>query len=108
MMDLMLTGRVLTAEEAERQNLAQYVVAPGDAVTKATALAAAAAANAPLSNYAIINALPRIQDMAHDDGLFVESMVSAMTSVSPDARSRLDDFLNKRAARLAVPGRKET
>lgn len=108
MMDLMLTGRVLTAEEAERQNLAQYVVAKDAAVAKALALAKAAAANAPLSNYAIINALPRIQDMAHDDGLFVESMVAAMTSVSPEARARLDDFLNKRAARLAVPGNGES
>jgi enoyl-CoA hydratase/carnithine racemase len=108
MMDLMLTGRVLTAQEAEGRNLAQYIVPKGDAAAKAVALASAAATNAPLSNYAIINALPRIQDMAHDDGLFVESMVSAMTSASPQARARLDDFINKRATRLAVPGREET
>src|SRR5690606_26126955 len=69
MMDMMLTGRVLSAEEGERCNLAQYLVDTGSARDKAHELAEAAASNAEISNYAIIHALPRIQDMAKDDGL---------------------------------------
>jgi enoyl-CoA hydratase/carnithine racemase len=107
MTDLMLTGRVLGVEEAERCNLVQYVVPAGTALDKGKELARIAARNSPFSNYAIINALPRIQDMGHDDGLFVESMVAAMTQTTPEAADRLKAFLEKRAPRLAVPASKE-
>jgi len=103
MTDMMLTGRVVAAEDAERWNLAQYVVAQGSAVETAMQLAERAATNAPLSNYAVINALPRIQDMAKDDGLFVESFVSSFTAASPDAEERLRAFLDKRVGRITSP-----
>ena len=106
MTDLMLTGRVLNAEEGERCNLAQYVVEAGTALDKAKEIARIAAGNARLSNYAVLNALPRIQDMAQDDGLFVESIVAALTQTSPEATERLDAFLEGRAARVAAPVRK--
>jgi (methylthio)acryloyl-CoA hydratase len=107
MTDLMLTGRVLSAEEGERLNLVQYLVEPGAALDEAKALARVAASNAPLSNYAIINALPRIQDMAQDDGLFVESIVASFTQTSPEATERLRAFIEKRVARLSVAGKGE-
>jgi len=105
MADMMLTGRVLSAAEAERANFLQYVAKPGAALDKAKDLAARIARNAPLSNFAIANALPRIQDLSHDDGLFFESLMAAMTQTSPDAQARLREFLDKRSERLAVPGR---
>jgi enoyl-CoA hydratase/carnithine racemase len=103
MTDLMLTGRVLSVEEGERCNLVQYVVPAGAALDKAKAIARQIATNAELSNYAIMQALPRIQDMAQDDGLFVESLMAAFTQTSPEALERLEAFVQKRAARLAVP-----
>lgn len=102
MTDLMLTGRVLNADEAERFNLLNYVVAVGKALDKACELAGQIASNAPLSNFAITNALPRIQDMAQDDGLFVESLVAAFTQTSPEATDRLNAFIEKRTAKLSV------
>jgi (methylthio)acryloyl-CoA hydratase len=75
----------------------------GAALAKAKELAARIAGNAPLSNFAIVNALPRIQDLAHDDGLFFESLMAAMTQTSPEAVERLRAFLDKRAERLAIP-----
>ncbi|KND18379.1 enoyl-CoA hydratase [Pannonibacter phragmitetus] len=104
MTDMMLTGRVVPAASAEAWNLAQYVVDEGEALAKATELAQAAASNAELSNYAVINALPRIQDMAKEDGLFVESFIASFTATSPEAEERLRAFLEKRAARLKAPG----
>ena len=104
MADMMLTGRVLDAAEAERANLVHYVVPKGGALERAKALAARIAENAPLSNFAITNALPRIQDLAHDDGLFFEALMAAFTQTSPDAQERLRAFLEKRAQRLARPG----
>lgn len=103
MMDMMLTGRVLSAEEGERCSLVQYLVEPGTAREKAHELAEIAASNAEISNYAIIHALPRIQDMSKEDGLLVESFVSAITATSPEAEKRLRDFLEKRVARLRAP-----
>ncbi len=97
MTDLMLTGRVVAAAEAEAYNLAQYFVPSGAAQAKAMAIACQIAENAPLSNFAVINALPRIQHMSHDDGLFVESIIAALTQTSPEARQRMEDFLEKRS-----------
>jgi enoyl-CoA hydratase/carnithine racemase len=105
MADLMLTGRILTAAEGERLNLCQYVVPAGESLDKAKALARRIAENAPNTNYAITNALPRINDMAHDDGLFFESMISSFTGSSPEALKRLQDFVDKTAVPLAIPGK---
>jgi len=106
MTDLMLTGRSVDAATAESWNLVQYVVPRGAALDKATALAAQAATNAEISNYAVIHALPRIQDMASDDGLFVESFIASFTATSPEAEERLNAFLQKRAGKVADPGAK--
>ncbi|MFD1913739.1 crotonase/enoyl-CoA hydratase family protein [Halodurantibacterium flavum] len=103
MTDLMLTGRVATPEEAERWGLIHYISEPGKALEKALELAAQTATNAEMSNYAILNALPRIQDMSNEDGLFTESLMSALTSATPEAEERLRAFLEKRAKRLDIP-----
>ena len=104
MSDMMLTGRVLSAAEAERVNLVQYVVAPGAGLAKAKELAARIAGNSPMANFAVTHALSRIQDLSHDDGLFFESLMAAMTQTTPEAIERLQAFLDKRAERIAAPG----
>lgn len=103
MMDMMLTSRVLSAHDAMSANAVQYVVPSGTALTKAKELAASIAENSAVSNFAITNTLPRIQDMSHDDGLFVESIMAALVQSSPEAQSGLQDFLEKRARRLDTP-----
>lgn len=104
MTDMMLTGRAVDADTAERWNIVQYVVDEGDALEKAIDMAAHAATNAEISNYAIINALPRIQDMGSDDGLFVESFIASFTATSPEAEERLNAFLTKKAGKVKNPG----
>ena len=106
MADMMLTGRTVSPEQMEAWGGVSYVVPEGAALDRALDLARAAAANAPLSNYAILNALPRIRDMSSEDGLFVESLMSAVTTVTPEATERLRAFLEKRAGKVAPP--KET
>ena len=85
----------------------QYVVDKGAALDTAIDLARVAARNADLSNYAVINALPRINQMARDDGLFVESFIASFTATSPEAEERLRAFLEKRAGKVEHPGSRQ-
>src|SRR4051812_30667561 len=98
--DMMLTGRVHDAEEGQRIGLTQYLVAQGAGLAKAFELAGRVASNAPLSNFAILQALPRIAEMAPGEGLFVESLMSAIASGDPAAKSRIRDFLAGKAAKV--------
>ena len=72
----------------------------GQGLAKAFALAERIAANAPLSNFAVMHALPRIADMAQDEGLFVESLMAAIASGDEAAKSRVRAFLEGRAAKV--------
>ncbi|HEY4957409.1 MAG TPA: enoyl-CoA hydratase, partial [Caldimonas sp.] len=67
---------------------------------KAFALAERIAANAPLSNFAVMHALPRIADMAQGEGLFVESLMAAIASGDEAAKTRVRAFLEGKAAKV--------
>jgi enoyl-CoA hydratase/carnithine racemase len=101
---MMLTGRVLDAVTMEAWGGVSYVVETGEAVDRAVELADRMASNAEFTNYAILNALPRIADMSSEDGLFTESMVASLATMTPEAKQRLKDFLEKRAAKVEAPG----
>ncbi len=99
--DMMLTGRVLDAQEGQAMGLSNYLVEPGAGLAKGLALAERIAANAPMSNYAVIQALPRIAELAPAEGLFMESLVAAIAQGEPAAKERLRAFLEKRAGKVA-------
>lgn len=97
MMDMMLTGRVYNAEDGERIGLAQYRVAEGSAFDKALELATRIATNAPLTNYALTHALPRIAEQPADHGYMTEALMSAIAQAAPEAKQRVRDFLEGKA-----------
>ncbi|EEX12925.1 enoyl-CoA hydratase/isomerase [Citreicella sp. SE45] len=97
MVEMMLTGRKYDAEEGLRLGLAHYSVGEGEALPMARKLAVRIAANAPMSNYFMINALTRIGDMSRSDGLFTESLAAALVQTTPDAEEGLRAFLEKRS-----------
>ena len=96
--EMMLTGRRYDAEEGQRLGLSHHLVAPGAALEKACELARAVAANAPASNYMMLNALARIENMPMTEGLFTESLAAALTQTSEHAREGMRAFLEKRDA----------
>jgi enoyl-CoA hydratase/carnithine racemase len=96
MIEMMLTGRKYDAEQGLALGLTHYSVDEGTALEMAIDLAHKIASNAPLSNYIMIQALSRIEDMAKQDGLFTESLCAALTQTSPDALEGLQAFLQKR------------
>ncbi len=100
MTDMMMTGRVYNAVDGERIGFAQYVVAAGTAFYKALELAQRIATNAPLTNYALMHALPRIAEQAADHGFVTESLMSSITQAAPEAKARVDAFLQGRAAKV--------
>ncbi|MFN0182340.1 MAG: crotonase/enoyl-CoA hydratase family protein [Aquabacterium sp.] len=100
MTDLMMTGRVYDADEGLAVGLTQYVVDEGQAVARALALAGRIAQNAPMSNFAVMHALPRIADQSQSEGLFTESLMAAVAESTPEAQSRLRAFLEGRAGKV--------
>lgn len=103
MTDMMLCGRVLDAREGRDKQMSQYLVEDGQGLAKAFELATRIASNAPLSNFAVIQALPRIADMAQSDGLFVESLMAAIAQGDDAAKSRMRAFLEGRAGKVGKP-----
>ena len=101
MTDMMLAGRVYDAEEGGRIGLSQYVVEDGQGLEKALALAEKIAANAPLSNFAVMHALPRIAEMGQDEGLFTESLMAAVAQGDDAAKNRMRAFLDGKAGKVA-------
>lgn len=100
MADMMLTGRVLDAQEGLQRGLSQYLVPEGQGLAKAFELAGKIAQNAPLSNFAVMQALPRIADLSQPDGLFVESLMAAIAQGDDAAKERVRAFLDKRAGKV--------
>jgi len=96
MREMMLTGRSYGADEGLALGLAHYSVGTGEAMDLAKKLARKIADNAPFSNYLMMQAIPRIQDMPRSEGLFTESFAAAMSQSSDGAKEGLRAFLEKR------------
>jgi len=101
MTDMMLTGRVYDAQDGERAGFAQYRVPQGQAFDKALELAGRIAQNAPLTNYALMHALPRIAEQPADQGYLTEALMSAIAQSAPEAKERVRAFLEGRAGKVA-------
>ncbi len=94
MLDMMLTGRVYKAAEGVSIGMAQYHVPAGEALAKAIELAERIAQNAPMTNYALINGLPRIAEQPADHGFLTESLLAGIAQAAPEAKARVRAFLD--------------
>jgi len=101
--DMMMTGRTINANDGYVFGFSQYLVAEGQGLETAINVARRAAANASSSTYAIINALPRIAEMGPEQGLFTESLMAGVAQSSREAKERLAAFLAKKAAKVEKP-----
>lgn len=99
--EMMLTGRVYTADDALRIGLAHHTVPAGTGMARALELAARVAGNAEMSNFAIMHTLPLIAEQPMSHGLMTESLIAAITQSEPAAKERVEAFLAKRAAKVA-------
>ena len=94
--ELILTGRVLTADEAERIGLVHEVVPAGEAAARANAIGAEIAARGPLA----VREAKRLIDLATqvdlDVGLAAELEASERIFASDDMLEGATSFLGKR------------
>jgi enoyl-CoA hydratase/carnithine racemase len=97
MIDMMITGRTYSAEDGQAMGLTTYLVEAGEGFAKGLELAQLIAGNAPLTNFAVMHALPRIAEMDPASGYAVEALMSAIAQADPDAKARVKEFLEKRA-----------
>jgi (methylthio)acryloyl-CoA hydratase len=99
MIDMMLTGRVYSGEEAVSVGLCQYLV-DGSSFEKAMEIARKAAENPPLSNFAITSGIAHIGNMPSADAYYAEAFIAGITNTQPASKDRLAAFMNKSAAKV--------
>ncbi len=103
MVDMMLTGRVYSGEQAVAVGLCQYLVDSGQCLARAIEIAHRAAENPPLSNFAITSAIAHIGNMPSADAFFAEAFVAGITNTQPASKERLAAFTNKTAPKTVKP-----
>jgi (methylthio)acryloyl-CoA hydratase len=99
-MDMILTGRTLSAEEGQAIGLSHYLVETGAGLAKGLELAERIAGNAPFTNYAATHLLPRIARSDPEAGFATEALAAAIAQGEPEAKARLKAFLEKRGPKV--------
>jgi (methylthio)acryloyl-CoA hydratase len=100
MMDMMLTGRTLGAEEGQAIGITQYLVEDGAGMAKGLELAERIAENAPFTNFAVTHMLPRIARADPAAGFATEALTAAIAQGEKEAKKRLKAFLEKRGPKV--------
>ena len=100
MIDMMLTGRVYSATEGLTFGFSQYLTDAGGALPKALELAERVAANAPLTNFAVLQALPMIAEANPQAGLLMESLMATVAQSDKEAKRRIRAFLDHKTAKV--------
>ncbi len=96
-MDMLLTGRRVSAPEAQSFGLIGRVVDDGQALATAKEIAAMIAANGPLAVQAIKRAVIESESMTEEDGLARELLVGQPVFASEDAKEGPRAFAERRA-----------
>ena len=99
-MQQILTGEMITAQEAHRIGLVNEVVPQAELIGRAEAIAAKIIANSPLAIQYAMEAVNRGFDMTLADGLFLEATLFAVCCSTEDKNEGTRAFLEKRAAQF--------
>ena len=96
--ELIFSGRMVKADEAERMGLVNAVCAPEELMDKAMELARSFAKNAPIAVKYSKACIDRGMQMDIDDGIALENELFAMCFATADQKEGMKAFLEKRDA----------
>jgi enoyl-CoA hydratase len=95
-MQLLLTGEMITAQEALRIGLVNEVTAPANLIPRAEAIAHKIIANAPLAVQYAMEAVNKGMEMPLAEGLYLEATLFAVCCATEDKKEGTTAFLEKR------------
>ncbi len=96
-MQIILSGEMLSAQEAYRIGLVNEVVPLGELIARAEALATKIIANGPLACKYVIEAVNKGMEMTLQEGLFFEASLFGVCCATEDKNEGTKAFLEKRA-----------
>jgi enoyl-CoA hydratase len=99
-MQQILTGEMISAQEAHRIGLVNEVVAAAELIPRAEAIAAKIIANSPLAIQYAMEAVNHGYDMPLADGLFLEATLFGVCCATEDKNEGTKAFLEKRPAQF--------
>src|ERR1700756_2917244 len=99
-MQQVLTGEMITAQEAHRIGLVNEVTAPGELIPRAEAIAAKIVANAPLAVQYAMEAVNKGMEMTLAEGLYLEATLFGVCCATEDKTEGTKAFLEKRQAQF--------
>ena len=97
-MQLLLTGEMISAQEAHRIGLVNEVVPAAELIPRAEAIAAKIIANAPLAIQYCMEAVNHGYDLTLAEGLFMEATLFGVCCATEDKNEGTKAFLEKRPA----------
>lgn len=98
--ELVLTGEMISAEEAQRIGLVNRVVEPAELIPTCEAIAKKIIANAPLAVKYAMEAIEHGMEMTQEEGLFLEATLFGVCCSTQDMREGTRAFLEKRPAQF--------
>lgn len=96
-MQLVLTGEMITAQEAHRIGLLNEVTAVAELIPRAQAIAQKIIANAPLAVQYALEAVNHGMEMTLAEGLYLEAALFGVCCATEDKQEGTTAFLEKRA-----------
>lgn len=99
-LELILTGKSISAEEAKSWGIVSKVVPEGEALNAAKEMMKEILTNAPVSIRMSIEAVTRGMNMSLDEGLAIESDRFGLLCGTEDMKEGMNAFLEKREAKF--------
>jgi enoyl-CoA hydratase len=98
--ELILSGEMISADEALRVGLVNRVVEQAELISTAESIAKKIAANAPLAVKFAMEAVEHGMEMPQEEGLFLEATLFGLCCATEDMREGTRAFIEKRPAQF--------
>src|SRR5947207_3707498 len=99
-MQLVLTGEMITAQEAHRIGLVNEVIAAAELIPRAEAIAQKIIANAQLAVQYAMEAVNKGMEVTLAEGLYLEAVLFGVSCATEDKKEGTTAFLEKRQAQF--------